>query len=267
MRVDTTTGVEVVAGYDNDRFTGEPSARYAAAFRTAIIAVIPGIGDIVVGSELEQRLLDLNNGAPTTWPISNVRSLSPTQRPLAMTGTLTNQTPIVWWTAPSCVLTAGATGGAVTTVAGSCTAAGYVDGAASAARFNQPEGIVALDDGTVYVSDTRNHRVRRIRGGTVTTIIGTGVDDNTGAEGSVASSASISSPRQLTVDVDGHLYIAAGDAVRMVADDDGDGIVDGGDPVYTVYSGGRCIRAVAAMDDHRLWVGDACDGSIIELTN
>jgi len=52
--------------------------------------------------------------------------------------------------------------GTVTTLAGSAGVAGDVDGAGTAARFNQPWGIAVDSAGTVYVADTQNALVRRI---------------------------------------------------------------------------------------------------------
>ena len=49
----------------------------------------------------------------------------------------------------------------VTTIAGLAVSTGSTDGAGSAARFNQPVGIVIDSGGTLYVSDTRNHTIRR----------------------------------------------------------------------------------------------------------
>ena len=54
--------------------------------------------------------------------------------------------------------------GIVTTVAGSGERGAAGDGGpARAARFAQPHGICVGPDGAIYVGDTRNHRVRRVR--------------------------------------------------------------------------------------------------------
>ncbi len=53
-------------------------------------------------------------------------------------------------------------GGAVTTVAGR-GAAGDEDGVGADAGFFRPSGLVVCPDGTLFVADTDNHRIRRIR--------------------------------------------------------------------------------------------------------
>lgn len=63
----------------------------------------------------------------------------------------------------------------VTTLAGSCAtnaSAGQQDGAAASARFNAPMGVAVDDNGDIYVADAGNHRLRKLAGGTVTTVTG-----------------------------------------------------------------------------------------------
>ena len=54
---------------------------------------------------------------------------------------------------------------------------GYKDGPGNQAQFNYPWGITMGDDGTIYVADKDNHRLRAIilSTGEVRTIAGTGV--------------------------------------------------------------------------------------------
>ena len=51
--------------------------------------------------------------------------------------------------------------GVVTTVAGLSGTPGAVDGTGNAARLRQPFGLAVDRDGTVYVSDTKNHTIRK----------------------------------------------------------------------------------------------------------
>ncbi len=69
---------------------------------------------------------------------------------------------------------------------------GNADGPAANARFNEPLGIAVGRDKTVYVADTKNHRVRRISlDGTVSTF-----------------AAGLDIPRGLAFDDGGNLYVA-----------------------------------------------------------
>jgi sugar lactone lactonase YvrE len=59
--------------------------------------------------------------------------------------------------------------GVVSTIAGLAGSIGSIDGTGSAARFNGPQGIAVGSGGTLYVSDTNNHLIRRIAPGNVVT--------------------------------------------------------------------------------------------------
>jgi sugar lactone lactonase YvrE len=62
-------------------------------------------------------------------------------------------------------------GGSPSIFAGSTS--GYVDGAAGSAKFNGPSGVAVSSDGaTVYVTDYGSSKIRKINGGTVTTLAG-----------------------------------------------------------------------------------------------
>ncbi|MEI6653274.1 MAG: choice-of-anchor D domain-containing protein [Verrucomicrobiota bacterium] len=96
-------------------------------------------------------------------------------------------------------------GGTVATVAGTGVA-GFADGPGATAQFNEPLGVVLGGDGTLFVSDSKNHRIRAISpGGEVTTYAGFGVAGFT--EG-VANGARFNSPSGLTIDAAGFLYVA-----------------------------------------------------------
>ncbi|AXQ27374.1 hypothetical protein D0B54_01130 [Solimonas sp. K1W22B-7] len=79
--------------------------------------------------------------------------------------------------------------GVVTTFAGTGTA-GSANGPVATATFNGPQD-VAVDGSTVYVADTLNYRVRRIAGGNVTTIAGSGVRGFAPGEGLTAQFAGL----------------------------------------------------------------------------
>jgi serine/threonine-protein kinase len=95
-------------------------------------------------------------------------------------------------------------------------AGGYRDGPAISARFNLPLAVAAASNGDVYVADTKNHCIRLIRNGIVTTVAG--APSRMGAADGDASAASFTEPRSIALGSDGTLYVADfPNGVRVVA--------------------------------------------------
>lgn len=96
---------------------------------------------------------------------------------------------------------------------------GTRDGAGPQARFDDPWGIVVMEDGTRYVADAGdNNRIRRItRDGVVSTLAGgsEGFADGTGA------AAAFHTPSALARDAAGNLYVAdtGNHAIRRITPD------------------------------------------------
>jgi sugar lactone lactonase YvrE len=106
--------------------------------------------------------------------------------------------------------------GAVSTVAGSAAAQGFVDGPAAAARFSAPAGVSDDGAGTLYIADSGNFVVRAmtIADGTVATYAGAlsiGTANGTGPK------AHFSAPAGLAVD-DAAAYLAdtGNDTIRKI---------------------------------------------------
>ncbi len=102
------------------------------------------------------------------------------------------------------------TTGIITTIAGT-GAAGYSGDNAPAgnATLNLPTALAADSLGNLYLSDTANHRIRKIIATTnlIVTIVGNGAQGYSGDSGS-ATSASIDSPNGIAVDSQNNLYLA-----------------------------------------------------------
>jgi uncharacterized protein (TIGR03437 family) len=109
------------------------------------------------------------------------------------------------------------TTGAGTIIAGRRGEAGFSGdgGPADQAHFNTPEYVAVDPGGAVYVSDTNNHRIRRIgQNGFISTVAGTG-RCNTFAAEVAALDSNLCSPEGIIVDSGGNLVFAERDAHRI----------------------------------------------------
>jgi sugar lactone lactonase YvrE len=78
---------------------------------------------------------------------------------------------------------------------------------------------VAVDaSGNIYIADTGNNVVRKVSGGTISTVVGNGTAGYSG-DGHSAPSAELTSPNGLIFDSSGALYIddAGNKVVRKVS--------------------------------------------------
>jgi sugar lactone lactonase YvrE len=160
--------------------------------------------------------------------------------------------------------------GVVSTFAGSGTA-GFADGTGTSASFNRPDAIAVATDGTVYVADTYNNRIRKISSsGVVSTFAGSGTAafaDGTG------TNASFNLPFGLAIATDGTLYVAdsynhrirkitTGGVVGTIAGSGTAGFADG------TGTNARFNRpyGIAVATDGTVYVGDALTHRIRKIT-
>ncbi len=96
------------------------------------------------------------------------------------------------------------TGAVVSTFAGAATA-GYTDATGTAARFSGPQQTAVDGSGNVYVADADNQVIRKITSSRVTTTVaGSGA---LGSADGVGTIATFNTPKALTLDSAGALYV------------------------------------------------------------
>jgi len=99
--------------------------------------------------------------------------------------------------------------GTLSTVAGTGTMGNSGDGAsATLATLNSPSGLALASDGSLYIADTNNHRIRKITPqGTLLAVAGTG-NPGFGGDGGPATAAQLNRPIGLGFDASGALWVA-----------------------------------------------------------
>lgn len=155
----------------------------------------------------------------------------------------------------------------VITLAGIAGQSGSRDGAASAALFNGPRGIIDAPDGSVYVTDTGNHTIRRISpDGIVTTIAGeAGVR---GSNDGPASETHFDSPSGIAVAPNGSVIIAdTGNHTIRALTTNGFVVTIAGQPGVAGFADGVNARfngpvGVKVAPDESIYVADTSNNAI-----
>jgi hypothetical protein len=114
--------------------------------------------------------------------------------------------------------------GIISTVAGTGMVAGYSgDGMkATDAKLNSPFSVVADQSGRIFIADTGNHVIRMVNNsGIISTVAGTGTASGFSGDFSLATNATLSFPKGISVDKFGQIFIADSNnqVIRMVGTD------------------------------------------------
>src|ERR1019366_5040751 len=93
------------------------------------------------------------------------------------------------------------------------------NGPATQATLDNPTGVDVAQDGTLYIADRDNGRIRQVSpSGTIVTIAGSGPGATSTGNGRPATAATLGSPTKVRVGPDGSVFIAetVGNVVRRV---------------------------------------------------
>jgi len=164
--------------------------------------------------------------------------------------------------------------GIMTTVVGTGDAGYSGDGGpADQAMLNWPSDVVSAPDGSLYIADVGNRRIRRVTpDGIITTVAGTG-GAGINSDGLPADQATFYYPRSIALGPDGSLYIADRDGRRVyrVAADNTITVAAGGGP-YT-QNGFLATRSqlgepqnIALGPDGSLYIADSWYYNIRRVT-
>lgn len=131
------------------------------------------------------------------------------------------------------------TSSSISTIAGTGTCGANGDGSATTTQLNQPRDVaVAPADGSLYIADTANCRVRRLSGGGIVSVVGNACGFS--GDGGAATSATLTNPSGLAFGPQGGLVIADQGSHRLRSVSPGpDGIVNAGagETIVTIAGG------------------------------
>jgi len=102
------------------------------------------------------------------------------------------------------------TSGTISTFAGNTSPGfGGDGGAATAAELNAPDGVAVDSDNNIYICDADNYCVRKVNmSGIISTVAGTGGVSGYTGDGSAATTATLSFPAAIALDLNGNMFIA-----------------------------------------------------------
>ncbi|MBK8024992.1 MAG: hypothetical protein IPK19_27155 [Chloroflexi bacterium] len=144
-------------------------------------------------------------------------------------------------------------------------------GPATAAMLQYPEDVAVSSDGSLYIPDMWNHRIRRVGpDGIITTVAGNG-SQGFGGDGGPATAASLAVPQGVAVGADGVLYIAdwdnhrirrvgSGGIITTIAGDGTAGFGGDGGPATEAWLNRPSGMAVGA--DGALYIADSFNDRI-----
>ena len=205
---------DTAAGQQGNEGDGGPATQ-AKFIEIAGVAVAPD-GTIYVADDVANRVRVIRNGVIDTYAGSGVPSFSGDTGP-ATSAALNAPAALALDAAGdlyisdvgNCSVREVTPAGIISTVAGQGLPGFAGDGGpASSARLEEADGIAVGADGSLYVGDTFNARVRVVSpSGTITTIAGTGTRGESG-DGGPALDAEFGYISRVQLDSDGGLLIA-----------------------------------------------------------
>jgi sugar lactone lactonase YvrE len=223
-RVDPSGVITTFAGNRNRFYWGDGDAATSAGFYATTVAV-DNPGNLYIVDYFENRVRRVStDGIITTVAGNGTEGNSGDGGPAILAG-LPRPEDIALDSNGNLYIASGNTvrrvspSGLIARFAGNGFSGYSGDGEpATSARLNGPRGLALDSLGNLYISDTGNHRVRRVSPtGVITTIAGDGTSGSSG-DGGAATAAQLNSPRGLAVDSAGGLYISdSSSRVRYVS--------------------------------------------------
>ena len=219
--VNASTGIiSTVAGDGTPGFGGDGGPATAALLNTPDDVKLDGAGNFYVVDSGNHVVRMVNAVTGTIWTVAGIGGKSgysgdggpATQAHLAYPSGIAfdgDHTLYISDTGNNAIRKVNLSTGIITTVAGTGTpGAGGDGGPATSGQLNLPWGITLGGDGSLYIADLSNNRIRQVNpAGVISTVVGTGTRGY-GGDGGPATQAQLNVPASVLLDVAGNIYVA-----------------------------------------------------------
>jgi len=213
--------ISTVAGNGTEGFSGDGGPATSAQLIYPYSVAVDGAGNLYIADTLDNRIRKVSGGTITTVAGNGGNGFSGDGGP-ATSAALNDPQGIAVDSAGNLFIAdtrnsriRKVSGGTITTVAGNGTGILSGDGGpATSAQLNFPIGVAVNAAGNLYIADMFNNCIRKVSGGTITTVAGNGTEGFSGDRGP-ATSAQLGFPQGVAVDAVGDLYIADTDNYRI----------------------------------------------------
>jgi sugar lactone lactonase YvrE len=223
-KVSASGVISTIAGANGNSNTGDGGPATSAALSGPTAVLPDGLGNLYIADSGSAKIRVISSsGVISTFAGSVLRGYAGDGGP-ATSAFLNNPTGMALDSVGNLYIADSGnsairevtTNGNISTIAGNGSAGYSGDGGpATSAEFNFLSGVAVDGAGNIYVTDTLNHRVRKISGGTVTTVAGTAQAAYSG-DGGPAATASFVSPWGIAI-FGSDIYVSdSGDAVRLL---------------------------------------------------
>jgi uncharacterized protein (TIGR03437 family) len=206
--------INSVAGNGLVSFSGDGGPATSALLNSPGSVTVDSAGNVYIADTANQRIRRISKGVITTVAGNGTYGFSGDGGP-AVNASLGLPARVAIDSAGNLYIADYAnnrirkvSGGVITTVAGSDQFVGLGDGGpATSAVLNEPLGVAVDSAGNLYIADSSHNRIRKVSGGTITTIAG-GATAGFSGDGGPAAGALLSNPTDVALDSTGNLYLA-----------------------------------------------------------
>ena len=255
-----------IIGYNGD---GGPAtaAQLALGYRSGV--AVDAAGNLYIADSGNQRVRQVLPGGPITTIAGNGGLGAPGSNVGATATTMSFPTGLAFDKGGNLYITDYGVvqklspGGSLTTIAGNGVCCGFSGDGGPALQAQVNASAVAVDNvGDLFVVDAPSQRIRQVTpGGTVNTVAGNGVLNNSTGDGGPAVSARFSAAGALAADTRGNLFVIDGNLVRKIAST---GIISafaGGGTVGLGDGGPATNASLSLIGCNSLCSGIAVDGA------